>query len=239
MSEFEPFPLSHDGASLVGQMIRPDGGGRRPAVLVMASAYGLGEHAKASARALAKRGWIAVATDMYGGGANYADPNAAGDDFAAIMAKPELLRARVVAWFEAVAAHPDVNPARVAAIGYCFGGRCVLELARSGADARAVVSFHGVLTRDRPAEKGAVRAIVQAWCGAQDPYAPIEDIAALRKEFEAAGATYEVFVFGHAAHSFTDPDAARAGRPGIEYDALADRVSWAGTLALLDTVLAD
>lgn len=237
MPQFQPIELSHAGTALIGQIIAPDGPGPHPAVLCMYSAYGLGPHVKASAERLAALGYVAVCTDMYGGGAYYPDPAQAGGDFAAIMADPDKLRARVVAWYDLVASLPQVLPGKVAAIGYCFGGKCVLELARSGADLRAVVSFHGVLGTHAPARPGAVKAHVAAWCGARDPFAPLADIDALRAELEAAGARYDITTFGQVAHSFTDPDAAKAGRPGIEYDATADRVSWAGTLELLAAVL--
>jgi dienelactone hydrolase len=142
-----------------------------------------------------------------------------------------------VAWFEAVRTRPDVDPARIAAIGYCFGGHCVLELARSGADVRAVCSYHGILTTHAPAQPGAVKAHVAAFCGAKDPYAPMADITALRKELEAAGASWQLGVYGDAEHGFTDPDAARLNRPGIAYDAYAYKASWAATLAILEVAL--
>ena len=150
-------------------MLVPDGTGPFPAVLVMASAYGLDEQVRNTARQLVALGYAAVATDMYGGGAYYPDPSQAGAPFNAVMASPELTRARVVAWFDAVAALPQVDAAEVAAIGYCFGGRCVLELARSGADVKAVVSYHGLLTTDRPAVSGAIKGDVVAYCGGEIP----------------------------------------------------------------------
>lgn len=237
MTDFQPFALHHFGTDLIGQIAVPDGPGPHPAVLVMYSAYGLGDHVKASAARLAARGYLALCTDMYGGGAYYPNPSDAGEDFAAIMAQPDLLRARVAAWFAALAADPRADASRIAAIGYCFGGKCVLELARSGADVKAVVSFHGVLTTHAPALPGAIRGEVAAWCGARDPFAPLADIDALRGELEAAGASYQIHTLGDVAHSFTDPGAAKANRPGIEYHPRADRLSWTGTLALLEDVL--
>ncbi|MET0271073.1 MAG: dienelactone hydrolase family protein, partial [Sphingomonas sp.] len=130
-----------------------------------------------------------------------------------------------------------VDPSRTAAIGYCFGGMCVLELARSGVDLRAAVSFHGLLRTDRPAAPGAITGQVAAWCGARDPYVPAADVEAFRAEMAEAGAAAQVTVFNAAAHGFTDPDATAMGRAGVAYDAIADRVSWAGTVALLDAVL--
>ena len=131
----------------------------------------------------------------------------------------------------------DVVRARSAARGCCFGGMCVLELARSGADVRAVVSYHGILTTQAPARKGEVKCDVAAYCGAHDPYAPMDTIDGLRRELAEAEARHQIMIFGEAAHSFTDPNAASMGMPGIEYNAIADRVSWAGTLALLEAVL--
>lgn len=236
MTGLEPIEITHAGRRLVGELARPEGAGPFPAVLVMASAYGLGEQVRGSARALAARGWLALCTDMYGDGAYFADPSAAGPDFAALMADPVRLRERVVAWLEAATKLPGMDASRVTAIGYCFGGRCVLELARSGADVRAVVSYHGILTTHAPAAPGTIRGEVAAYCGALDPYAPVGDIAALGAELTAAGARHQITTFSHVAHSFTDPDAARNPRPGIAYDAQAHRVSWAGTLALLEGV---
>lgn len=237
MPNFQPTHLLHAGTELVGQVLVPEGEGPHPAVMVMASAYGLGPHVRTAAQRLAAAGYLALCTDMYGGGAYYPDPAEAGGDFAAIMADPALLRDRCVAWLAHARTLPGVDPARVAAIGYCFGGKCVLELARSGEDLKLVVSYHGVLSTHAPAQAGMVRAHVAAWCGARDPFAPLADIDALRAELEHAGARYDLTVLGHVAHSFTDPDAGRIARPGIAYDALADTVSWAGTMALLDGVV--
>lgn len=232
--DLQPFPLNHGEVGLTALVARPDGPGPFPAVLVMHSALGIHHQVQDTARRLAELGYLAVATDMYGPSAYQDGPGLA---YAAFAENPQLLRERTVAWFEAVRARPDVDPARIAAIGYCFGGHCVLELARSGADVRAVCSYHGILTTHAPAQPGAVKAHVAAFCGAKDPYAPMVDITALRKELEAAGASWQLGVYGDAEHGFTDPDAARLNRPGIAYDAYADRASWAATLAILEVAL--
>jgi dienelactone hydrolase len=242
MSALEKLVTTHAGTELWGEIATPAGTGPDstvlPAVLVFSSAYGLGDQARRSAQALADRGYVAVATDMYGKGAFFPNPSDAGADFTTLMSSPALMRARVVHWFDHVAALPQVDATRIAAIGYCFGGRCVLELARSGANVRAVSSFHGILTTAAPAELGAITGEVAVWAGGQDPYAPVETITALAAELSAANARHQITIFDYAAHSFTDPDAGKHGAPGIEYNALADRVSWAGTVALLDEVLA-
>src|SRR6185295_6442215 len=115
---------------------------------------------------LAAQGYAALATDMYGGGVFFENARAGGDLMLALHREPERLRARVLAGFETLARLPQVDAGRIGAIGFCFGGQCVLELARSGADVRAVVSFHGLLTTHAPAAKGAVKARVLAITGA-------------------------------------------------------------------------
>jgi len=239
MEGFEPVRCDHDGFALEGFCAAPQGSGPFPAVMVMHSGLGLRDQIATKVRLLADLGYLAVATDMYGAGADVSSPEAAGQHYAELIQDMAKLRARTVAWFDTVATRKDVDPQRIGAIGYCFGGMCVLELARSGADVKAVSSFHGVLTTQAPAREGTVRAVVAAYCGTEDPYAPLADVEALRKELSAAGARYEIMEFAGVAHGFTDPSMDDFGHEGIRYDAVADRVSWAGTLALLDTVLRD
>jgi dienelactone hydrolase len=240
MADFQAFHCDHDGVRLEGLMARPAGAeaGPFPTVMVMHSANGLRHQVQDTIGKLAALGYLAIATDMYGPeiqagsqeGIHAEYANFAGDN-------RHNVRPRARAWLEAVRAHPDVDPARIAAIGYCFGGHCVLELARSGADLQLVVSYHGTLSTHARAEPGAVKCEVAAYCGAQDPFAPLDDVEALRSELAKAGARYQITIFGEAAHSFTDPDAARMGMEGIRYDRMADRISWAGTLALLNETL--
>ncbi|HEX7871650.1 MAG TPA: dienelactone hydrolase family protein [Sphingobium sp.] len=239
MGEVMAVSLTHDGADLVGQMALPDGAGPHPGVLVIHNAHGLGPQMVERAQLLAAQGYAAIAVDMYGGGIYYPVPEQAGGSFMAVAGSPPRLRGRVNAWLDLLKARPEVDAARVAAIGYCFGGMCVLELARSGAEARAVISYHGILKTQSPAEPGAVKAKVAVYTGGKDPYAPREDVTALEDELIAAGADYQITTFGEAQHSFTDPKAAEMGRPGIAYDAMAARMSWAGTLELLKAVLTE
>jgi dienelactone hydrolase len=229
--------IEHGGETLVGIEAKPTGDGSFPAVLVMHSAVGLNAFYRSKPALLAEHGYLAVATNMYGEDVDVTSEASYGAAYMKTLENPAMVRERTLAWFEAIAARPDVDASRIAAIGYCFGGHCVLELARSGADAKAVVSYHGTLKTDAPMQPGAFKGHVAAYCGAEDPYAPMEDITALRKEMAAAGARYAMHVFADVAHGFTDPEAANHSQPGIAYDAVADRVSWAGTLALLGEVL--
>ena len=237
MEGLEPVRCDHDGFALKGYCAAPKGDGPFPAVMVMHSGHGLRKQIAEKVKLLAELGYVAVATDMYGADADISTPEAAGQHYAGLIEDMAKLRARTVAWLDAVAARKDVDAQRIGAIGYCFGGMCVLELARSGADVKAVSSFHGVLTTQSPARPGTVRAQVAAYCGTEDPYAPLADIETLRKELSAAGARYEIMEFAGVAHGFSDPSMDDFGLDGIRYDRVADRVSWAGTLALLDAVL--
>ena len=239
MIEFTTVEFDHEGTALVGQAAIPEGSGPFPAVLVMHNALGIGPHVREVTQRLAALGYLAVATDMYGGGAEAGSPLASGAGYEAVMKDPALLRRRVAAWFEQVARPDNVLADRVAAIGFCFGGTCVLELARSGAPARAVVSYHGILTTAQPMENGIFAGEVHAYCGARDPYAPLDHIEGLRAELAAAEANHTITTFGEAAHGFTDPGADALRREGIAYNALADRISWGGTVALLEAVLKD
>lgn len=238
----ETIDLVHGGVTLKGQLARPtQASGSTPVVLVFPSALGLGSHALGAVERLATAGWLALGIDLYGGGlyADYGeDAGEAGELFQRFLQEPGAVRSRALAWFDRAAGLPGADPDRIAAIGYCFGGYCVLELARAGAGLKAAVSYHGLLTTALPAVPGAIRGQVTAYCGAADPYAPPEAVEALRAELSAAGARHQITVFSDAEHAFTDPEAGKMGREGIAYDPLADRVSWAGTLALLETVFA-
>lgn len=237
MAEFETVMCEHEGVVLQGRIARPAVNGPAPAVLMFPGATGPGPSFDAAIRELAACGYVTVGIDMYGVGADISSPQAAGQHFASLLERPETLRDRVVAWLEAVRALDGVDPERIAAVGYCFGGKCVLELARSGAALRAAVSFHGLLKTHAPALPGRVIAPVAVWTGGRDPYAPRADLDALQAEFDAADVDYQVTLFARAQHSFTDPDH-DGFLEGIAYDRQAHQVAWAGTLAMLDTSFA-
>lgn len=228
-------PLSHDGDALESYIARPEGEGPFPTVIIYHSGLGLVPFECNKAKAMAKLGYLAVVADMFGLEARNIQP---GDlsAYEKLTARSDFLRERVVTWFDTIAALPDADAARIGAFGFCMGGACVLELARSGRDARAVVSFHGSLTTHDVAKKGTVKPVVAAYCGLDDPYAPADTIDKLREEFSAAEAEFHIAEFAKVGHSFTNPDATDEV-PGLAYDAIADAVSWAGMLALFDTTL--
>ncbi|MPS69914.1 MAG: dienelactone hydrolase family protein [Novosphingobium sp.] len=232
MTGFEPLPCIHDGTRLSGRLARPQGRWNGAAVLMFPGATGPGPSFDRAIRELAAMGYLVVSADMYEAGADLSSREAAGAQFAALMAAPGLLRDRTVAWFRHVRGLDGVDPERIAAIGYCFGGKCVLELARSGEPVRAISSFHGLLATDAPARPDRIQAEISIWTGGEDPYVPQQDVEALQAELDAARARYQVTRFAKARHAFTDPDHDGFG-PGIAYDRIAHRIAWMGTLGLL------
>jgi dienelactone hydrolase len=182
---------------------------------------------------LAELGYVALAADLYGGGRTFSGTEAMDG----LRADTASFRRRVRAGLDALLALDDVDPAGTAAIGYCFGGMAVLELARSGAPVAAVVSFHGLLRSDEPARPGKVRARILACTGAKDPLVPLDDVDAFGREMDAAGADWQLIVYGRALHSFTNRNVAGGADPRMDYDPSADRQSWAAALLFLDEAL--
>jgi dienelactone hydrolase len=237
MSETQEFIYRDGDTSLTGQIARPPGSGPHPAVLVMHSALGLDEHMCRRARDLAALGYVALAADMYGVGQKTLKREETGPLLRPLLEDADLLRARVAATLDAVRSLPEVDGSRLAAIGFCFGGQCVLELARSGAEVRSVVSFHGLLKTIRPARRGDVAAKVLMITGAKDPYAPAEDVAAFRDEMTEANADWQMTVYGGGFHAFTVPNIDDANIPGTSYDPVLDSLSWAQATAFIEATL--
>ena len=235
----EAFEYSHAGATYRGQLVLPEGKGPHPGVLVLHDGRGVSEFVCAVAQRWAALGYAALAADLFGDGRQYPDPAEGTAAVRKLMGQGELLRDRTVASFEAFRACDAVDARRIGAIGYCFGGLCVLELARSGAELAAVVSFHGGLATHAPAAPGAVRARVLVLTGALDPFAPAEERAAFEAEMSAAGADWHMTVYGSGKHGFTDPiaDEMAAAVPGVAYSELLDRASWAQAANFLELLL--
>jgi dienelactone hydrolase len=208
---------------------------RRPGVLVFHEGLGLGDFEMARARRLADLGYVALAADMYGDRRRASNLQEVATLVGNIRNRPELMRARGHAALATLAALPQVDATRLAAIGFCFGGAVVLELARDGADLRAVVSFHGVLTTRTPALAGKVKASVLVCTGADDPLAPPEQVKAFEDEMRAAAARdWQVISYGNTLHGFTNPAADGSMMRTALYNEQADRRSWASMRSLLD-----
>lgn len=213
--------------------------GKRPAVLVVHEWWGHNEYARKRARMLAELGYVALAVDMYGNGKTAAHPDDAGRFAAEVTNHKEVGEARFNAALDFLKQQPQVDPAKIAAIGYCFGGGVVLHMARRGADLKGVVSFHGSLATDAPAEKGAVKARVLVFTGEADKLVPPEQVAAFGEEMTKAGADFRIVSYPGAMHSFTNPAADRYGKEfklPLAYDRKADRDSWKQTRTFLQDI---
>jgi dienelactone hydrolase len=213
--------------------------GKRPGVLVVHEWWGLNEHAKRSARRLAEAGYVALAVDMYGEGKTTEHPEEAMAFATAARKDPEVTRARFEAGLAQLKSHPKVDAEKIAAIGYCFGGTVVLDMARGGMDLDGVVSFHGGLAAATPAEPGAIKAKILVCDGAEDPMNPLDTVKAFLEEMNGAGADFEFIAYGGAKHSFTNPDADKHGIPGLAYNAEADRRSWQAMLDFFDEIFGE
>jgi dienelactone hydrolase len=226
-----------DGARLVGYLAIDDSkAGKRPGVLIAPEGGGLVDLTKSIARRLAEAGYAAFAMDYYGDGKPLADRNEVMPRINAFMAEPSTIRARASEALRVLASQAETDPDRLGAIGYCFGGTTVLELARSGADVKAVVGFHSGLGTTRPAQAGAVRAKILTCIGFHDPIIPADQRLAFEKEMDAAGVDWRMNVYGGAGHSFTNPNVGALGMPGFDYHEPTDRRSWAAMLDFFDEV---
>jgi dienelactone hydrolase len=198
----------------------------RPGVLVVHEWWGLNDFAKAKAKELAGLGYVALAADMYGNGRTTTNRDEAAQLAGALRGNPAQLRARSRAALKALAAQPRVDPKRLAAIGFCFGGTTVLELAYSGADLAGVVSFHGGLPRAQPGDLKHIKAAILVLHGADDPNVPAADITAFEQAMRQAGTDWQMVWFGGAVHGFTNPANGNNPAAGVAYHAKAARRSW-------------
>lgn len=214
--------------------------GQRPGVLVVHEWWGHNEYARERARMLAGLGYTALAVDMYGEGQKADHPQDAGKFASELRNNMPLARARFEAAMQVLQQHPTTS-AKTAAVGYCFGGGVVLEMARRGLDLQGVVSFHGSLGSGEPAQAGEVRAKVLVLNGAEDPMVSQEQIGAFRSEMDAAGVDYDLVNYPGAKHAFTNPEADRFGQQfglPLAYQAEADQQSWQAMQEFLQDVFA-
>jgi dienelactone hydrolase len=211
--------------------------GQRPGVLVVHEAWGLGDHVIARAKMLAGLGYVALAADMYGERRQASDLPAAMELIGDLRSDPAKLRARAGAGLEALRAHPNVDESKLAAIGFCFGGTTVLELARGSAELKGIVSFHGGLQTAAPAKPGAVTPKVLVCTGADDPMIPPAQVVEFEEEMRNAGADWQVISYGGTVHSFTNPDAGKVvALAGVAYNKQSDQRSWAAMRAFFDEI---
>jgi len=209
---------------------------KRPGILVIHEWKGLGDYAKKRANELAGLGYAAFAADMYGKGVR-----AESHEQASAMSKPflddrELMRKHAQAALDVLRHHAAVDSGKLAAIGYCFGGTTVLEMARAGMEIKGAVSFHGGLATSSPAEKGNVKAQVMVFHGAKDGFVADKDMDAFKSEMTEAEADWQFVTFSGAVHSFTVKEAGDDPSDGIAYNEKADQRSWAMLKIFLDEI---
>src|SRR5271154_6782724 len=199
--------------------------GPRPGVLVVHDWMGLEGYAKMRADMLAKLGYVAFAADIYGKGMRPANRQEAGALAGKYKGDRALLRARVNAALDVLQKQPQCDTKRIAAIGYCFGGTTVLELARSGADIAGIVTFHGGLDSPTPADGKNIKCKVLALAGADDPFQKPEDLTAFESEMRDNKVDWQIVFYGGAVHAFTQPDPGFVNA-GAKYNEKADKRSW-------------
>jgi dienelactone hydrolase len=218
---------SHGDAVLEGYLVYDDAvRDRRPGVLVVHEWTGINENVKNHADAVAALGYVAFAADIYGKGIRPATTEEAAAQASIYKGDRRLMRERVRAGLDFLRNQPAVDAKRIAAIGYCFGGTTVLELARSGADVLGVVSFHGGLDTPDIGDARQIRAKVLVLHGADDPYEPKEKIDTFLKEMKDAGVDFQMIFYGGAVHSFTNPFAGNDPSKGAAYNEKVNKRSW-------------
>jgi dienelactone hydrolase len=230
----EDIEYTAGGLDLIGHLAIDDTQpGSRPAVLVCHGGFGLDDHAKGRTERLAGLGYAAFALDYHGGG-KHLDQDEVRARMEPLMGDPDMIREFASAGLSILLAQQEADPARVAAIGYCFGGTMALELARSGAEVAVVVGFHSGLATQRPARAGEVKAGILVCIGADDPVVPPEQRLAFEQEMRAAEVDWRINLYGGAMHSFTNPNAGLSRLPGLAYHRSTDERSWRAMLDFFD-----
>jgi dienelactone hydrolase len=231
-----------NGTTLKGYIVYDDAfKGKRPAVLVVHEWWGQNEYARKRARMLAELGYTALAVDMYGDGKMADHPDEAGKFAAEVSKNMPMAKARFEAGMQLLRNQETVDANEMAAIGYCFGGSVVLNMARMGEDLKGVASFHGGLDTDHPAQSGKIKARIVSFTGEADPMIGADNVATFKKEMEGAGANFRVVTYPGAKHGFTNPEADELGKRfnlPLAYNAAADKDSWEQVKTFLREIFA-
>ncbi len=223
-----------DGATLEGTVVYDDSATEpRPAVIIYHQWSGAGDYELSRARMLAEQGYVAFVADVYGKGVRPATFDERRALVTAYIGDRPMMRARARAALDTVRQNPHVKPDAIAAIGYCFGGIVVLELARDGADIDAAVSIHGGLNTPNPGDAANIKAVILAQHGGDDPHVPAEELAAFRKEMTDANVNATVTIYEGAVHAFTDKNAGDDPSTGAAYNEAADKASWTELVGFL------
>jgi dienelactone hydrolase len=233
----ESITYAIDGEPHVGYLAEPDDEAPRAGVLVCHEGNGLGPQVKERAHQLAALGYTAFALDYLGGGRVLTDLPSMMAVLGTLRGDIARVRRLARAGLAILEARRHVDAARIAAIGYCFGGTLALELARAGADIACTVAFHAGLRTPDPGDARHIKGKVLACIGADDPVVPVEERNAFEAEMRAAKVDWRLEVYGNAVHGFANPYAGQVNSPAVQYDALAHRRSWQSMLALFGECL--
>ncbi len=227
-----------DGESFTGYLAYDDSiDENRPGVLIVHEWWGHGDYVRKRAEMLAELGYVAFALDMYGSDKYAEHPSQANEFMQAVLSDQDAAKARFTAALSVLREQPMVAQDDIAALGYCFGGAVVLNMARAGVDLDGVVSYHGMLATESPAQPGDVSAAIRVFNGEADPMVPSRQVADFKAEMTAAEADYELVNYAGAQHGFTNPEASDLGQEfelPLAYDANADADSWRKTQQFLE-----
>jgi dienelactone hydrolase len=224
----EPVSYQDGTTTMKGFVVYDDAvQGKRPGIVMVHEWWGITKHMRNEAQKFAQQGYTAFIADMYGDAKTADNPKDAGALATSVMTDPKVMELRFNAARSQLAGHPSVDPTRIGAVGYCFGGAVVLNMARTGADLDAIVGFHASLGLNTPAPApGTVMAKILVLNGADDPFVKREEYEALKNDFDAAKAEYRIIEYPGAVHAFTNPEATELGQKfnlPLRYDAQVDR----------------
>ena len=214
--------------------------GKRAGVLVVSEWWGANDYGRKRARMLAEQGYVALLVDMYGDGKVATNPNEAGELAGSVNKNPPLALARFQAAEKFLTKQPQVKKGELAALGYCFGGGVVLNMARAGEPLKAVATYHGILATDVSVKPGDIKSKIRVFTGVADPAVPPEQVSAFKTEMDNAKVDYKLVSYPGVKHTFTDREAdsyATQFNLPLKYDPAADTHSWIQTLAFLKATL--
>ena len=225
-----------DGTKLIGYFAAPETASPVAGIIVAPEWWGRNEYTEQRARELAEHGYAALAIDMYGDKKVTTLVSEASAWMMQTFEDSETIVTRASAGLTTLAQQPEVNADKLGAIGFCYGGKVILDLARSGANLRAVATFHAVLTPKAPAQEGVIKAEILVMHGELDSMVTLDDVATFRQEMHAAKVDHEVIVFENAKHGFSNPladERAQANGVDLAYNASAEQQSLDAMYALL------
>ena len=238
MSKERPVAVEFEGEQLESVLVSRRDDMRRPGVILFPTVVGVSELELGFARRLVHLGYTGFVADLYGKQYRGCERPVAAEQMKRVRSDRGALRRRLLAVLEAARSQDAIDETRIAAIGYCFGGLCALDLSRSGADVAGVASFHGLFDApDLPPQPISARIV--AFHGWDDPLVPPDKVVALGQELTEAGADWQIHAYGNVRHGFTNPGADRLGVEAVKYDALADERSWTSLINFLEELFGD